>query len=358
MNKVEINYNNIKDKEDNFIKKLKSMDNILSKMYSYTRFEFVTENVGKLNFNLINSINKYIMTLRNEANYYYYNSDALTEYIFDQLRDTKLPQEIEKYYGEEIKILIKILYEFSEGEIQLNKVEYVTITCLLLYYTKPSHITVINEEWYTIPAQVYLIETILDISKSMINKNLKIDDNFFENAINEIENSYEEELEDLYKVDKKEKPIEDQETYVRNEKTEKVNDIFSNNNNENNKNLKPKENVYENNSKIEDDTKDTRKISMWGFEDIESLDKVDYKRKKENKTHIPDKEPSIGAWGGKLTNRFEEKNDSKDLENKSNSEKDIDNSKNTDKNLKPSDNLPDSLFDMEDDDDLDYGWSQ
>lgn len=339
MNKIDVNYSN--SKEDELEKKLKSMGNMLNKFYTYERFNFIVENVGKLNFNLINEINRYVMILHKEANYYYYNSDVLTEHIFDKLSNIDLDYEIEKYYGEEIKSFIEILYKFSENEIELNKVEYVTVTCLLLYYTRPAHVTTIKDSWYTLSAQVYLIETILDIARPLLYKNRKKDSKFFRNSINKLENEYIEELEDIYS---------ENDSNIKEEKTTSIgivkdNDVFgedswSKNEDKGNKNEDDARNSIEGKEKFEE-------VRGWGFDSLKD-NKMGENGNYWGINHIPDKEPDSKVEDNSRIYGFEENSKKIDFKyetkNKSRDEK-------PDKDEKPSETPTNNLFETDDEDD-------
>lgn len=179
--------------------KLNYINKALPRGYSYRRFDFIIENIGNMSVNTIKSLNTYLMKLYSECNAYYYNSDGFIDNLYDNLEQVQLENELAEIYGKELKILLNILFKFSEDEISLTKDQFNSACSLILYLTKPTYLMNIFEEWYSTSSKIYVLESVLDILNDLIKK-YSTDNysNFFSRLIDEIHGEYEEKINEEY----------------------------------------------------------------------------------------------------------------------------------------------------------------
>lgn len=179
--------------------KLNFINKALPRGYSYRRFDFIIDNIGNISVNTIKSLNNYLMKLYSECNTYYYNSDGFVDSLYDSLIHVDLEKELAEIYGNELKIILNILFKFSEGELSLTKDQFNSACSLILYLTKPNYLFKISEDWYTMSSKIYVLESVLDILNDLIKENNpKIYNNFFSTLISEIHGEYEDQINEEY----------------------------------------------------------------------------------------------------------------------------------------------------------------
>lgn len=179
--------------------KLNFINKALPRGYSYRRFDFIIDNIGNISVNTIKSLNNYLMKLYSECNTYYYNSDGFVDSLYDALIHVDLEKELAEIYGNELKIILNILFKFSEGEVNLTKDQFNSACSLILYLTKPNYLFKISEDWYTMSSKIYVLESVLDILNDLIKENNpKTYNNFFSTLISEIHGEYENQINEEY----------------------------------------------------------------------------------------------------------------------------------------------------------------
>lgn len=193
-----INYEN-RYNDNRMENKLNYINKALPRGYSYRIFDFIIENIGNMSVNTIKSLNTYLMKLYSECNAYYYNSDGFIDSLYDNLEHIQLENELAEIYGKELKIILNILFKFSEDEISLTKDQFNSACSLVLYLTKPTYLTNISEDWYTTSSKIYVLESVLDILNDLIKKYSTDNyNNFFSRLISEIHGEYEEKINEEY----------------------------------------------------------------------------------------------------------------------------------------------------------------
>lgn len=179
--------------------KLNFINKALPRGFSYRRFDFIIDNIGNISVNTIKSLNNYLMKLYSECNTYYYNSDGFVDSLYDALTHVDLEKELAEIYGNELKIILNVLFKFSEGEINLTKDQFNSACSLILYLTKPNYLFKISEDWYTMSSKIYVLESVLDILNDLIKENNpKTYNNFFSTLISEIHGEYEDQINEEY----------------------------------------------------------------------------------------------------------------------------------------------------------------
>lgn len=179
--------------------KLNFINKALPRGYSYRRFNFIIDNIGNISVNTIKSLNNYLMKLYSECNTYYYNSDGFVDSLYDSLIHVDLEKELAEIYGNELKIILNVLFKFSEGELNLTKDQFNSACSLILYLTKPKYLFKISEDWYTMSSKIYVLESVLDILNDLIKENNpKTYNNFFSTLISEIHGEYEDQINEEY----------------------------------------------------------------------------------------------------------------------------------------------------------------
>lgn len=242
--------------------KLNFINKALPRGYSYRRFDFIIDNIGNISVNTIKSLNNYLMKLYSECNTYYYNSDGFVDSLYDSLIHVDLEKELAEIYGNELKIILNVLFKFSEGELNLTKDQFNSACSLILYLTKPNYLFKISEDWYTMSSKIYVLESVLDILNDLIKENNpKTYNNFFSILISEIHGEYEDQINEEYGF-LEENNTEDDNIQQNNSLIDTFGD--TNNDSDNNHNNKSKE--------------PSEKSEGWGFD---ALDK--FKSKNPNK---------------------------------------------------------------------------
>lgn len=179
--------------------KLNFINKALPRGYSYRRFDFIIDNIGNISVNTIKSLNSYLMKLYSECNTYYYNSDGFVDSLYDALVHIDLEKELAEIYGNELRIILNILFKFSEGELNLTKDQFNSACSLILYLTKPNYLFKISEDWYTMSSKIYVLESVLDILYDLIKENNpETYTNFFSKLISEIHEEYEDQINEEY----------------------------------------------------------------------------------------------------------------------------------------------------------------
>lgn len=269
--------------------KLNFINKALPRGYSYRRFDFIIDNIGNISVNTIKALNNYLMKLYSECNTYYYNSDGFVDSLYDALVHVDLEKELAEIYGNELKIILNILFKFSEGEINLTKDQFNSACSLILYLTKPNYLFKISEDWYIMSSKIYVLESVLDILNDLIKENNpKTYTNFFESLISEIHGEYEDQINEEYGF------LEDNSTENNNiQQNSSLIDTFGSHDEEEKDNKK---------SNIEDN-----KSEGWGFDALDKFksdteikskrqdDNINSNKKHDN--HKPEEETKKSGWG-------------------------------------------------------------
>lgn len=269
--------------------KLNFINKALPRGFSYRRFDFIIDNIGNISVNTIKSLNNYLMKLYSECNTYYYNSDGFVDSLYDALTHVDLEKELAEIYGNELKIILNVLFKFSEGEINLTKDQFNSACSLILYLTKPNYLFKISEDWYTMSSKIYVLESVLDILNDLIKENNpKTYNNFFSTLISEIHGEYEDQINEEYGF-LEENNVEDDNTQQNNS----LMDTFGDTNDNINDNSKPKET--------------NEKSEGWGFDALDKLksknsDRQDLARdrtqtSKDNAADKPEETTEKSGWG-------------------------------------------------------------
>lgn len=269
--------------------KLNFINKALPRGFSYRRFDFIIDNIGNISVNTIKSLNNYLMKLYSECNTYYYNSDGFVDSLYDALTHVDLEKELAEIYGNELKIILNVLFKFSEGEINLTKDQFNSACSLILYLTKPNYLFKISEDWYTMSSKIYVLESVLDILNDLIKENNpKTYNNFFSTLISEIHGEYEDQINEEYGF-LEENNVEDDNTQQNNS----LMDTFGDTNDNINDNSKPKET--------------NEKSEGWGFDALDKLksknsDRQDLARdrtqtSKDNAADKPEETTKKSGWG-------------------------------------------------------------
>ncbi len=269
--------------------KLNFINKALPRGFSYRRFDFIIDNIGNISVNTIKSLNNYLMKLYSECNTYYYNSDGFVDSLYDALTHVDLEKELAEIYGNELKIILNVLFKFSEGEINLTKDQFNSACSLILYLTKPNYLFKISEDWYTMSSKIYVLESVLDILNDLIKENNpKTYNNFFSTLISEIHGEYEDQINEEYGF-LEENNVEDDNTQQNNS----LMDTFGDTNDNINDNSKPKET--------------NEKSEGWGFDALDKFksknsDRQDLARdriqtSKDNAADKPEETTKKSGWG-------------------------------------------------------------
>lgn len=156
------------DKSNNILLK-SNKPTIVSKSYSFKKLKSIIDKMEKTDNLKIKELNSLILYLGKETSLYYYNPDAFIEDILERLREVSYPNEFYNMYNNELSQLLKVLVDLSEGEVKLNKNDYMTLVTYFLYLSQPAHLINIVNDLYDIDSLVYFTEATLDLSNNLLN---------------------------------------------------------------------------------------------------------------------------------------------------------------------------------------------
>lgn len=201
------NSNYTYDKQELESKVYNNRYQVLEKCYTNDKINMLLDNYCKLTVDEMADLGKYMIALYKECSTQYYNSEYLISHIISQLKGKKLEKELVMYYSREIEACIKMLLDISWGNLKLNKQDFSGICTLLLYISEPNYLIKINPKWYTLPAKIYIFETIFGLVKPLLNENINYNNDYLGEIINKLEGD----AEDLFELELDDEPEEKEE---------------------------------------------------------------------------------------------------------------------------------------------------